>query len=67
MDFDIVDGHGAAFGRIVKSVNGFTTYVFGDVEQLFPPHETAEEALAAFEQWTKNNTLTGIPTFPPAQ
>lgn len=66
-DFDIVGGNGAALGRVVKSVNGYTTYVFGDVEQLFPPHTTAEEALTAFEQWTMHNTLTGIPTFPPAR
>lgn len=64
-DSDIIDETGASFGQIIRSMNGYTVYVLGDYEQLFPPFDSDEEALDAFEDWAASNTMTNIPTIPP--
>jgi hypothetical protein len=61
-DYDIVDDDGASFGQVIHSANGYTIYLLGDFERLFPPHDTADAALEAFEDWAASNTITNIPT-----
>lgn len=61
-DYDIVDDDGASVGQVIHSANGYTVYLLGDLERLFPPDDTAEAALHAFEDWVASNTITNIGT-----
>ena len=61
-DYDIVGEDNVTYGQVIHSVNGFTIYLLGDFERLFPPHESADDALEAFEDWAASNTLTNILT-----
>jgi hypothetical protein len=63
-DYDLVDGSGVALGQVIHSANGFTVYLFGDLEPLLSAQPTADEALEAFEDWAASNTTDNILIIP---
>lgn len=60
-DYDLVDPSGAAVGQIIGSKDGFRIYLLGDLETLLDTCPTADDALAAFEDWAASNTTDTIP------
>ena len=60
-DYDLVDASGAAIGQVIGSTEGFRIYLLGDLESLLDTYPTAEDALAAFEEWAASNTTDSIP------
>lgn len=54
-DFDILTDAGEVRGQVITSPHGYTVYVLGDLESLFEPFETAEEALNQFDEWAESN------------
>ena len=60
-DYDLVDASGAAVGQAIGSKDGFRIYLLGDLETLLDTYPTADDALAAFEDWAASNTTDTIP------
>jgi hypothetical protein len=61
-DYDIVGDDQAVFGQVIHSADGYTVYLLGDFERLFPPFPSADDALEGFEEWAASNTVSDIPT-----